>query len=93
MGKLMTLAEFKRYCEERQPDKIIYNTADNVNIHQDSSLQFSVHFNSVLVSTAPLMEYVYLHSDNGKLRFDCVKSVEVDEHPEMSWAHVKVHCR
>lgn len=33
MKKLMTLAEFKRYCEERQPEKIIYNTEDNVNIH------------------------------------------------------------
>lgn len=92
MGKLMTLTEFKRYCEERQPEKIIYNTENNVNIHSGNSLWFSVHFNSVLVSTAPLMEYVYLLSDNGQLHFNCVQSVSVDSH-SAEWDCVKIHCR
>lgn len=91
MKKLMTLAEFKRYCEERQPEKIIYNTEDNVNIHSNNSLWFSISFNSVLVSTAPLMESVYLISDNGQIHFNCVQRIEVDNDCA-AWDYVKICC-
>lgn len=91
MKTLMTLSEFKHYCEERQPEKIIYNTENNVNAHGDGSINFSVSFNAVLVSTAPERKSVYLISDNGQLHFNCVQRIEV-KNDCTAWDYVKIYC-
>lgn len=92
MKTVMTLSEFKRYCEERQPEKIIYSTVNNAIVHSDNSLCFSVSFDNVLVSTAPMMENVYLISDRGQLHFNCVQRIEVHNRDGIPWDYVKICC-
>lgn len=89
--KSLSLAQFRRYCEERPIERIVYDADNNMTAHPTLT-QLSLAFDSVMVSIAPYMNYVFLNSNAGHMLLPCVERVTVDRRCS-SWDVVTIYSR
>lgn len=87
-----TLKEFRDYCQEKSPKRIIFSTENN---KFTSPVNCSLNFDIALVSNAPSMKYVYFGSSGDYMLLQNIQGIHIrhcTDHGRVLWDVVKIRC-
>lgn len=76
MKEVVNLREFRQYCENNKPKRIIFHTEDQYWYSTSLTYKIELSFEIILIHENPNL--VCLKSDNGTILFNRIKSVEID---------------
>lgn len=96
--KTLSFNEFRRYCDEKEIQRIIYNTDNNARIKDAANcieadpLYVSFSFDTIFfASPIPDANMIYLTAPVGAIRLHNVQKVVLKNYP--SWDEARVYCK
>ncbi len=90
MKKIVSVSDFKEYCDNNKPHSVIYRTDNQEWYDTFDPCKIQITFPIILIFTNPSV--VYLKSGDNFIYFDSVKSVEVDTESTILGTIFKLYC-